>query len=116
MREPREKDRHRYITLRCSDVGNLNTGEADASVNVVKKRIIENHIMNTQRVLSFAVAVVSEFAVAHNMTPQEAFRYLDQHKGIDFIERHYEVEHTLSFDDVVEDLTKYCHRMGGGLS
>lgn len=72
--------------------------------------------MNKQRILAYTVAVVSEFALAHQLTPQEAFRYLDRYQGIDFVERHYEVEHTLSFDDVVEDLTVYCKRMGGYLS
>lgn len=72
--------------------------------------------MNNQKVLAYIVAVVSEFAVAHKLSTQEAFRYLDKHKGIEFMERHYEVEHTLSFADVVEDLTTYCHRMGGYLS
>lgn len=73
-------------------------------------------IMNKQRILAYTVAVVSEFALAHQLTPQEAFRYLERYKGIDFVERHYEVEHTLSFDDVVEDLTVYCQRMGGTLT
>lgn len=71
--------------------------------------------MDKHRVLAYTIAVISEFAIAHNLTQQEAFRYLDRYKGIDFIERHYEVEHTLSFDDVVDDLTAYCKRMGGTL-
>ena len=71
--------------------------------------------MDKSRIIAYTVAVVSEFALAHNMTAQEAFRYLERHKGIEFVERHYEGEHTLSFEDVVEDLTTYCHRMGGEL-
>ena len=72
--------------------------------------------MEKQRVLAYIVAVISEFAYAHQMTTQCAFQYLDKYDGIAFIERHYEVEHTLSFEDVVEDLTIYCRRMGGDLS
>lgn len=71
--------------------------------------------MDKTRILAFTVAVVTEFALAHNLSLQDAFRYLEQHKGIDFVERHYDVEHTLSFADVVEDLTLFCHRMGGEL-
>lgn len=71
--------------------------------------------MEKDKVLAYMVAVVSEFAVMHKLTPQDSFRYLDRYQGFDFLERHYEVEHTLSFEDVVEDLTTYCHRMGGGL-
>ena len=71
--------------------------------------------MDKKRVLEYIVAVVSEFAVAYKITPQEAYRYLHQYNGISFLERHYEVEHTLSFTDVVEDLTTYWRRMGGCL-
>ena len=65
--------------------------------------------MDKKRILAYIVAVISEFALAHQISNQDAFRYLD------FLERHYDVEHTLSFGDVVEDLTHYCHRMGGEL-
>ena len=34
-------------------------------------------------------------------------------KALTFVNRFYNVEHTLSFEDVVEDLTAYCHRKGG---
>lgn len=71
--------------------------------------------MDNKRLLAYIVAVVSEFAIAHNLTTQEAFCYLERYKGIDFVERHYEVEHTLSFETVVEDVTTYCHRMGGNI-
>ena len=32
--------------------------------------------MDKSRIIAYTVAVVSEFALAHNMTAQEAFRYL----------------------------------------
>ena len=71
--------------------------------------------MDKKRILAYIVAVISEFALAHQISNQDAFRYLDRYHGIDFLERHYDVEHTLSFGDVVEDLTHYCYRMGGEL-
>ena len=71
--------------------------------------------MDTQRLLKCTAAVISEFSLAHNLTLAQAFRYLNRYKGIEFVKRHYEVEHTLSFDDVVDDLTTYCKRMGGRL-
>lgn len=67
------------------------------------------------RILAYIVAVVSEFALTHHITTKEAYTYLRRYMGIDFLERHYDVEHTLSFADVVDDLTTYCHRMGGTL-
>ena len=45
----------------------------------------------------------------------QAYRYLERFKGLDFVDKFYEVEHTFSFEDVIEDLTAYCHRKGGAL-
>ena len=67
------------------------------------------------RITEYIIALISEFAYAHKLSCQQAFRYLDRYQGIAFAEKHYEVEHTLSFETVVEDLTQYCHKMGGEL-
>lgn len=91
------------------------------SIFWIKRKIISkfgeinNGNMDTQRLLKYTAAVISEFSLAHNLTLAQAFRYLKRYKGIEFVKRHYEVEHTLSFDDVVDDLTTYCKRMGGRL-
>lgn len=68
------------------------------------------------KITAYIIAVISEFARTQGLSNQEAFRYLDKYNGIGFTEKHYEVEHTLSFETVVEDLTEYCHRMGGNLT
>ncbi|MBP5366777.1 MAG: DUF3791 domain-containing protein [Bacteroidales bacterium] len=65
--------------------------------------------------IDYIVALITEFAVAHNISTQQAFRYLQQYKGLDFVEKYYDVEHTFSFENTVEDLTAYCKRMGGTL-
>ena len=65
--------------------------------------------------VAYLIAVISEFASAHSLTPAQSYRYLDRFKGLDFVNRFYNVEHTLPFEDVVEDLTAYCHRKGGAL-
>ena len=65
--------------------------------------------------VAYIIAVISEFAAAHSLTPSQAYRYLDRFKGIDFVNRFYNVKHTFSFEDVIEDLTAYCHRKGGAL-
>ena len=46
---------------------------------------------------------------------RDAFGYLFQFKGIEFIKENYEVEHTLDFLTVVEDLGILCRRNGGTL-
>lgn len=65
--------------------------------------------------INYIVALITEFAAAHNISTQQAYEYLQKYKGLDFVERNYDVEHTLSFDNTVEDLTVYCKRMGGTL-
>lgn len=65
--------------------------------------------------LEYLIALISEFAAAHELSSQQAYLYLKQYKGLDFADEFYDVEHTLSFDEAVEDLTIYCKRMGGNL-
>ena len=65
--------------------------------------------------LAYVIAVVSEFAKRFSLNTQQAYRYLDRFKGIDFVDRFYNVEHTQSFEDVVDDLALYCRKNGGAL-
>ncbi len=64
--------------------------------------------------INFTVVCVNEFAGKFHIAPKEAFIYLYDHKGIEFIKDHYDVEHTLSLDDTVEDLVMVCRNNGGG--
>ena len=65
--------------------------------------------------VAYIIAVISEFAARHSLSTPQAYRYLERFKGFYFVNRFYNVEHTLPFEDVVEDLTAYCHRKGGAL-
>lgn len=66
--------------------------------------------------LAYIIAVVNEFAAAFSLNSQQAYRYLNRFKGIDFVDRFYNVEHTQSFEDVVEDLAVFCRKNGGKLA
>lgn len=70
----------------------------------------------TKDKVAYIIAVISEFAAAHSLSGAQAFRYLERFSGIEFVSKFYNVEHTLSFEDVVKDLTSYCHRKGGALT
>ncbi|MCF0184756.1 MAG: DUF3791 domain-containing protein [Bacteroidaceae bacterium] len=72
--------------------------------------------MNMTDLLDYIIALIAEFAKTHGLTNQQAYRYLNRYKGLDFIERFYDVEHTLSFEDAVEDVTNYCQRFGGTIA
>ena len=66
--------------------------------------------------LEYIIALITEFATAHNISTQQAYIYLRQYGGLDFVDRFYDVEHTLPFEHTVEDLTAYCKRMGGAIT
>lgn len=40
---------------------------------------------------------------------------LYNNKGIAFLKEHYEIEHTLSMQDAIDDLTHICRRNGGAI-
>lgn len=65
--------------------------------------------------IEWTVIFTSEFAKRHNLTLKQAFNYLLRYKGIAFVEKHYDYVHTQSFTSMVDDLTDYCHKVGGGL-
>lgn len=68
-----------------------------------------------KRKIGFTVACVNEFANKHNLSAKEAFQYLFQFKGIAFINENYDVEHTLDFETILEDLEILCKKNGGTL-
>ena len=80
-----------------------------ASVSLVGPQNID------KRVISYVIAVISEFAKAYNMTIREASNYLSRYKGLEFLTEHYEAEHLLSLDDSVQDLARVCYNNGGGV-
>lgn len=72
--------------------------------------------MNEQkRKIGFTVACVNEFADKHGLTIKEAFQYLFRFEGIAFIKENYDIEHTLDFETILEDLEILCRKNGGTL-
>ena len=65
--------------------------------------------------INYTVVCINEFAQKNSLDPRTAFLYLYDHKGIDFLDEHYDIEHTLSLEDTMEDLTLICSQNGGEL-
>lgn len=63
--------------------------------------------------LNYIVVCISEFASRYEMHVRDAYVYLSRNKGIEFLKEFYDVEHTLSFEDVLDDLTAICQKNGG---
>ena len=65
--------------------------------------------------IEYFLACVTVFAKVFGLDQQKSFDYLDRYRGIDFLMKCYEAEHTVSFCDAVYDLQKVCRRNGGHL-
>ena len=66
-------------------------------------------------IINYLVICINDFAERFAMDAKAAYRFLAQYGGIDFIMQHYDIEHTLSLDEAVEDLEMICRQNGGVL-
>ncbi len=69
-----------------------------------------------QDILEFIAFVVGEFAQKYNLTDYESYEYLNRYEAIAFLIDCYEAEHTLSLENVVEDVQEFCVKKGGNIS
>ena len=69
--------------------------------------------VSERKIINYIVVCINEFALSKNLTEQEAFRYLYANKGIEFLTENYDIEHTLSLQDAVNDLSIVCRNNGG---
>ena len=67
-------------------------------------------------IVKYMVVCVNEFADRLNINGKEAFNYLNKHKAINFLLDNYEIEHTLSIYDAVDDMVIVSNNNGGTLS
>lgn len=65
--------------------------------------------------VGYVVALISEFATHYGIMPKQAYAYLYRFKGLDHLYMHYNILHTLSFEENVESLSEVCKRNGGKL-
>jgi transcriptional regulator with XRE-family HTH domain len=68
-----------------------------------------------KEIIDYVMIAIIEFSKKHNLSIREASNYLNRYKGLDFLSEFYDVEHTLSFNDCVSDLTTICLNNGGAL-
>lgn len=65
--------------------------------------------------ISYFIACIGAFAERFSVSNAFAYAYLEKYEGLDFIYKYYDIEHTLSIDDAVEDMFNICARNGGYL-
>ncbi len=68
-----------------------------------------------KNILGFLVALVAEFAAHFNLSQDVAYNYIKDHHGLEYFFQHYNILHTLSFEENVEDLIMVCAHHGGTL-
>ncbi|WP_090088939.1 DUF3791 domain-containing protein [Clostridium uliginosum] len=68
-----------------------------------------------QNIIDYMVVCVNEFAEKFHVNYKQSFNYLNKHNAIKFLLENYEIEHTLSIDDAIEDLVIIARKNGGYL-
>lgn len=63
--------------------------------------------------IEYTIACVNEFAQKFDMSSSEAFSYLDQYKGVDYLLDKYEVVLSQPLALTMDDLCSICRRHGG---
>jgi len=64
----------------------------------------------------YIVIFISEFARRFGLSTVQAYRYLNRYKAINFLDEQYNIAHTQSFEDMVQNMAAYCQRHGGALA
>ena len=75
--------------------------------------MVRQHPIMIADKIEYIVMLVKLFARRFELSYMQAFRYVCLHDGIEFAVRHYNILHTLTFEDQVDALASYCHRKRG---
>ena len=65
--------------------------------------------------LNYLMIFVKMFADKFGLNERQAFNYLDAHKGLVFVDKHYEAIHTMDFTYAIQDVQEVCQAHGGRL-
>ena len=66
-----------------------------------------------QNQIEYLIVCIAAFAKRFNLSQSQAYSYLKRFTGIDFLIDCYDIEHTLSIENAVEDLQQLCYNHGG---
>lgn len=67
-------------------------------------------------ILEYLICCIGAFAERFSISNGQAYRYLKQYQGLAYLQKHYNIVHTFSIDDAVEDCAHICSRHGGALT
>ncbi|MBP5456633.1 MAG: DUF3791 domain-containing protein [Paludibacteraceae bacterium] len=66
-------------------------------------------------ITEFTVILIHKFAQRFGITDRQAANYIEQYGALALLQSHYDIMHTLSFEDNVESIAAFCNRKGGTL-
>ena len=64
---------------------------------------------------AYIITAIRKFAEYFAISGSQAYKYLKNYSGINYLDECYEAEHQLSFEDTVKDLVRVCQIHGGTL-
>lgn len=73
------------------------------------------NIQTDQKAMSFLMSAIYHFSKIKGISLSRAFRYLKTFKGLDYLNDYFEIERTLSYEDIANNLTLVCAKNGGAL-
>lgn len=68
-----------------------------------------------KKTTSFITSVLYHFSRIKGISLGRAFRYLKTFKGLDYLNQFIDIERTLSYEEITDNLTLVCSRNGGAL-
>ena len=64
----------------------------------------------------YLMSLIAHFAERQGLTVMQAYRYCKRFGGITLVDEHYEIKHTLSFQEALDSMITYMKRKGGSLA
>lgn len=71
--------------------------------------------MIKENIIEYITLCIGVFANNLGISNFHAYQYLKKYKAIRFLIDYYDIEHTLSIDEAIEDCVNICQRNGGSL-
>lgn len=72
-------------------------------------------LKNDEETTSFLMSVIYHYSKIKEISLDRAYRYLKTFKGLEYLSRFKDIEQTLSYSEIVNNLTIVCARNGGAL-
>jgi hypothetical protein len=77
---------------------------------------MESKTLNkAKNVVDYIAFMINEFSLKYDLSMKQSFNYLYRYGGIEFLDKHYEVEHCENPILTLESLQHICKRSGGEL-